>query len=836
MKPAIRRAASVALALVLALCVSLPVVASSGEPAGAGAHGMGFTPTPPALGNKLTPPAPGAGTRTVSATKDLSGNAPPIGDQGNQNSCVGWAAGYYAKTWYEKKEHPSWDLGRDRYRSSPSFVYNQINGGLDKGASFYDALVLLEETGCTDLEEFPYNSDYRRQPDGTDVEAARQYRNSADWGYFFIAGGWGPFSRANVVTELKQRLNGGDPILMGIPIYRDFPNWGGNPASKYYDYNGHSTLAGGHGVFVAGYDDNVNPAGSDAAHRGGFLVLNSWGPKWNGNGRVYLSYDFVQRYVPEAWGMSDADSAPAISSIDPSSGSAGQTVTINGNNLGAARRGARVAFPGGDGQVVSWANSRIKVRVPETSTGTVYAYDWDGVRSNGRSFTSGSSPLGKADWFLAEGATWPGFDEWVLLQNPNESASTVSVDFLTHAGPAPGTRVTVPPLSRVTLHVNDLCPNADVSTVVTVESGPRICAERAMYFATPDGKRGSHGSIGAQAAASTWYLAEGATHPGYDEWIMVMNPNDEEVSVRTTWLTPGGAHDGPALSVPARSRKTVHVNEHVGYQDVSAKLECVTAGAGIVVERSMYVNTADGKVDCHNSVGVSETWSAWALAEGATLPGFEEWVLVMNPGRSTAHADVVFLTPGGFLDGPSLEIGAGQRVSVRVNDYAPNREVSTMVMTGGDDQQIIAERAMYISGEGKRGAHNSPGSIYASRSWLLPEGRAAAGFDEWVLVMNPGDVEANVRLDFMTSNGVVGGPSATVAPLSRKTFHVNDYCSGDVSTRVTADERVIAERAMYISAADGKWGATSSLGVPASLVTGAPGTYGVADAWRPARP
>ena len=34
----------------------------------------------------------------LESSVDLSSEMPPVGDQGIQNSCVGWAAGYYDKT------------------------------------------------------------------------------------------------------------------------------------------------------------------------------------------------------------------------------------------------------------------------------------------------------------------------------------------------------------------------------------------------------------------------------------------------------------------------------------------------------------------------------------------------------------------------------------------------------------------------------------------------------------------------------------------------------------------------------------------------------------------
>ncbi|MBU4391878.1 MAG: hypothetical protein KJ920_05430, partial [Actinobacteria bacterium] len=681
----------------------------------------------------------------------------------------------------------------------------------------------LQNTGDCDYKQFPYINDYLKQPNTTDVEAAKQYRIPDDWGFFFNEQTWGPYARADVITDLKTHLDGGTPLVMGIPIYLDFPDYDVNPSADYYVYDGSSANAGGHAVFIAGYDDNAGGPGL-----GGFLMINSWGSGWNGNGDVYLSYDFVQGYVPDAWAMGNRDSSPEISGITPSSAAGGDVVKISGTNFGASRRLAKVTFPdagsavapgAGEATVSSWKNDEIQVSVPnDVESGNVYVYDWDSEKSNVGSFTV--APYSSGSWYLAEGATWPGFGEWVLVQNPNTDDSVVELTLLTPDGPVAGPTFTVDAQSRTTVNVNALVPNQDVATVVTSTNGVPICAERAMYVNTLDGKWGSHDSIGSPGVSDVWYLAEGATWTGYDEWIMVMNPYSDTVDVEVTFQTPGGEIPGPRRSLPGGTRDTVHVNDFVPNSDISTKVECLTPGRGVIAERSMYINAPDGKVGCHNSMGSSQAGGGWAVAEGATWPGFEEWVLIQNPTGSAVPVYLFFLTPTEIITGPEFMLAAGSRKSICVNDYVPLEDVSTLVFTDEEGQDVVVEMAMYIAtAEGKLGAHNSRGSIYSSTGWYLPEGCTAAGFDEWVLVMNP-DTEnsADVQLTFMTPEGPVAGPPATLPPSSRKSFNVNDYYIGDVSTKVESDQYVVCERAMYVNTADGKSGAHCSLGVLSAYV------------------
>ena len=202
-------------------------------------------------------------------------------------------------------------------------------------------------------------------------------------------------------------------------------------------------------------------------------------------------------------------------------------------------------------------------------------------------------------------------------------------------------------------------------------------------------------------------------------------------------------------------------------------------------------------------------------------------MLVQNPTGSEADVVFYFITPDEVVYGPEFTLAAGRRASVRVNDYVPDQDVSTMVFTWYEGQNVVVERAMYVrSPDGKTGAHNAPASAYACTDWYLPEGCTSQGFDEWVLVMNP-DVEywADVQLTFLTPGGAVNGPSVSLPPVSRATFNVNDYVSGDVATKVTSDGYVVCERSVYAGGAYGKEGAHSSMGVLAPYVHERPGGF-----------
>jgi hypothetical protein len=377
-----------------------PEDAASQEPnaavQGDGEHYLGLKPTPAedvAAYPRIE--VPESLMSNLSASVDLASDMPPVGDQGSQGSCVGWATSYYYKTWSEKQEHTAWDLTNTWYQFSPSFVYNQINGGVDNGAYFSDAFSLLENTGDVDIAEFPYSaSNYTNQPNAAQLQAAKPYRIPGDWGYFWAHSSNPTYN--NDIAPVKAWLDSGKVLVMGIPIYSNFPDYGIYGPSDFYEGPSWlSSLRGWHAVAIVGYDDDANPSGSSADDRGGFRMVNSWGADWNGDnaGYLYLSYDFAKRYIREAWSMNDlSPDTPVISSLSATSGDVGDTIHIYGSNFGTLRRNAKVTFNGVQASSVSFTDADITVTVPSgATTGPVRVYDWDGAASNSVTFTVGGT-------------------------------------------------------------------------------------------------------------------------------------------------------------------------------------------------------------------------------------------------------------------------------------------------------------------------------------------------------------------------------------------------------------------------------------------------------------
>lgn len=234
--------------------------------------------------------APGA-EPTLPVSVDLSGNFPPAGNQGNQNSCVAWATAYALKSYQERMEE-NWDLTTDgepnfNHIFSPAFIYNQINEGVDEGSYPTDALDLIVQKGAATWATMPYNEkDYRTPPSSAALREAGQFKGAKKY-------------TADGIQAMKKALANRQPVIGGIFIYNSFYKLKGtNAVYNSADQACDPSNSCGHAVAVVGYDDNK--------YGGAFKILNSWGPNWGDNGYFWLPYSFARYNTPQGAMLSSA--------------------------------------------------------------------------------------------------------------------------------------------------------------------------------------------------------------------------------------------------------------------------------------------------------------------------------------------------------------------------------------------------------------------------------------------------------------------------------------------------------------------------------------------------
>jgi hypothetical protein len=297
----------------------------------------------------------------------------------------------------------------------------------------------------------------------------------------------------------------------------------------------------------------------------------------------------------------------------------------------------------------------------------------------------------------------------------------------------------------------------------------------------------------------------------FHEYILLMNPGRKPARVKIEFMNELAQREVADLTVDPGSRSTVFVNRYMPGCGVSAK---VTSDVPIISERAMYFKYQGQWKGGTDSAGALAPAPEWYLAEGYTAPNFDTFVLVQNPNGKDVRVDMTFMREGQAPVDASFTVAGMSRFTLNLKSV-PGLEttaVSTKVTATGD---VICERSMYFTYQGYVGGHNSMGVPDPEQKWYLAEGYTALSYDTYVLVQNPGNEAANVKMSFLRKDGYQKEVTFRLSPRSRKTVRVDDvpgFEEAEVSTEVTSDVDVVAERAMYFNA-NGRDGGHDCVGV-----------------------
>ena len=413
---------------------------------------------------------------------------------------------------------------------------------------------------------------------------------------------------------------------------------------------------------------------------------------------------------------------------------------------------------------------------------------------------------GATTWYFAEGST-NGYDTWIAMHNPSTSNSTdITLTYADADGNTVTETATIGASARYTRKINDvtgMSGQTAVSTKITSDLG--IVAEQSMYWYSPYSNDwvGGHCSIGATAASTLWYFAEGSTS-GYDTWLAIHNPDTTSASVTITYSDADGTTVSEDATIGASSRYTRQINAVTGMDGQPAVSTKITSDIGVVAQRSMYwvgPYTSDN-VGGHCSIGAISASTTWYFAEGSTN-GYDTWLAMHNPDTTSASVTITYSDADGNTVSEDATIGASCRYTRRINDVSGMSSQSSVSTKIVSDIGIVAERSMYWLGPysaDNAGGHCSLGAASAQTTWYFAEG-STNGFDTWLAIHNPNTSSASVTITYSNANGTTVEESATIGALSRYTRRINDVTGmggqSAVSTKLVSTVGIVADRSMY---------------------------------------
>lgn len=206
---------------------------------------------------------------------DYAGDVKPVRDIGAEGSGVGLALAMALEFQIAKATH-------ENLKISGRHIYNAAReaGGLDlkidTGAYVKDGIAVLATKGAVEESAWPYRpGDYDKAPPPS-VENAKRYRIAAA-------------RELKNLNDVKRALKDNGPIVGGISVFQEMNNvskTGIVPMPKRPTVPQGSTA-----ILIAGYDDNKKQV----------KFTPCWGVGWGEQGFGYVSYEYIEKYLTDAW-------------------------------------------------------------------------------------------------------------------------------------------------------------------------------------------------------------------------------------------------------------------------------------------------------------------------------------------------------------------------------------------------------------------------------------------------------------------------------------------------------------------------------------------------------
>lgn len=211
----------------------------------------------------------------VDWTKDMS----QVRDQGDEGTCVGFAAAVGMKEYQELLDY------QKLTELSPRFLYAECKkiDGMPKteGTTIRAAMKVLAKKGVCQ-EKFwqykPYQKDKAQKGAAAD---AKKFRIIT-------------YARILNLDELRLALSSKGPCVIGMEVFSGMmkTKTGVVPMPKKNE----SSL-GGHAICPVGYNDKEKLV----------KFKNSWSDQWGRAGYGFLPYAYIERYMMDAWSSVDMD-------------------------------------------------------------------------------------------------------------------------------------------------------------------------------------------------------------------------------------------------------------------------------------------------------------------------------------------------------------------------------------------------------------------------------------------------------------------------------------------------------------------------------------------------
>jgi hypothetical protein len=298
---------------------------------------------------------------------------------------------------------------------------------------------------------------------------------------------------------------------------------------------------------------------------------------------------------------------------------------------------------------------------------------------------------------------------------------------------------------------------AGLAGIVAAGSGTEVPAE--PFFALPAGAWMP--SVSERDALTSSWFCPGVPATGEDGVggeVVVANRSDDQLVGRISLLTPDGEPVAQDLVVAPWSRTTVDVDALVTAPFASAVVE-IEGGFGFV-EQQAFHPAGNSVSPCADS-----TSNEWFFADGFTVDGSTETLVLTNPYDDTASANLRFATLAGQSTPAAFQGFTVPPRSVRlipIAELGARDEPVIAVEVRAQRGRLVAGRAQHYLGGGRLGHGVTLAAPALRDQFWFADGERGEGVKETFAIYNPSNTGVQVDAVFLGIPVEAGVGTATI--------------------------------------------------------------------------
>lgn len=245
---------------------------------------MGWAPELPSMKDYKFSDSKAASVELEAESFDRRAENPPVRDQGQLGSCVGFSS-TYGVGWLRRHD-------RDKLSTvySPLQLYYdaRVRDGMewakvDSGAYIRDAMDSLRDAGVAPESSWKYlPKKFSTKPTASVYKAAAHWKLGAHW-------------RCETIEDMMRAISAGFALVGGITCYASIDSDEVSRTGRLPMPARNEEVVGGHALYFDRYNQ------SDRL----FRFLNSWGEDWGDGGYGYIPFDYLanRELADDFWAM-----------------------------------------------------------------------------------------------------------------------------------------------------------------------------------------------------------------------------------------------------------------------------------------------------------------------------------------------------------------------------------------------------------------------------------------------------------------------------------------------------------------------------------------------------